>query len=298
MDLINKDIDQLLRKFQQRKIEDAKIYKEYTLARDGIGLPRDFEDLSPANRTSALATALREGHCCKMFVGCASRLNILRTAQGPLGSVTSGIRSYVRFTAVLGRTPFPPSEDTIRVWSCIFKPGRTYQNYLPHVKKACFLLDLNTSWDTPAARAIARGLENSQDRSFAFPNFIFSADLLAIFKHEGPLSPFFQAASLSYLFSLRVPSETLELRRAFADDPLTEFAHQTDKALIGIRPYKGRDLLVVKFAFRKNIRGGCVLFRPCIFFEKDPRGRPYARYMRFGPSLGIESRRDALYSRD
>ena len=29
----------------------------------------------------------------------------------------------------------------------------------------------------------------------------------------------------------------------------------------------------MKFAFRKNIRGGCVLFRPRICFEGDPRGR-------------------------
>ena len=141
--LVNKDIDQLLTKFQENKLEDTKIYREYTQARGALGLPRDFEDLSPANRTSALAKAVSEGHCCRHFVACAARLNILRTAQGSLRSVTSGIRSYVRFAAVLGRIPFPPSEATIQARSCIFKPGRTYQNYLPRVKKACFLLELH-----------------------------------------------------------------------------------------------------------------------------------------------------------
>ena len=132
---------------------------------------------------------------------------------------------------------------------------------------------MDTRWDSAIVRSISRGLENSQDRSFAFPNFFFSKDLTALLDHEGPDSPFFQVAYMSYLFSLRVPSEALTMKRAFRDDPLTEFVPQTDKVLIGIRTYEATDLLVVKFAYRKNIRGGCVLFRPCICAEPDCRAR-------------------------
>ena len=172
---INKDIDQLLQKFQQRQIEDATIYKDYCGARDSLDLPRNFEDLTPLNRTSALARARGDGRCCRQFIKSAERLNIIRTVQGSLRSVTSGIRSYVRFAAALGggTNISPPTEATVRAWSCIFKPGRTYQNYLPRLKKACFLLELDAHWDTPSVRTISHGLENSQGRSFAFPNFIF-----------------------------------------------------------------------------------------------------------------------------
>ena len=132
---------------------------------------------------------------------------------------------------------------------------------------------MDVRWDTPAVRTIAAGLENAQDRSFAFPNFLFSKDILVIADHEGLDSPFFQLAFLSYLFSLRVPSETLVIRRAYADDPLTEFIPQPDKALMGIRTYKEHQMLVLKFSFRKNIRGGCVLFRPCLCSEQKARAR-------------------------
>ena len=271
--LINKEIDQLLQKFQERRIDDTTIYKDSRHARGSLGLPHNFEGMAPLNRTSSLDRASGDGHCCHNFTRCAERLNIIRTAQGSLRSVTSGVRIYVRFAAVLGRTPFPPTTDTVRAWSCIFKPGRTYQNYLFHREKACFLLDLDTNWDTPAIRTISHGLENSQGRSFAFPNFIFPSALL-VHTHDGANLALFPGG-LPFLpfLSLRAPSETLQLQRAFADDPITEFAPQTDKALIGIRTYKDCQLLVIKFAFRKNIRGGCVRFRPCIFFETDPRGR-------------------------
>ena len=273
VDLINKDIDALLRKFQKHTLSDTEIYKEYGRLRDALELPNNFDDLSPMNRTQALALAQAEGRDCRTFLKVAEKLNTLRAVQGSLQSVASGIRSYVKYCAIFNWTPFPPSEGTVKGWSVLFKPGRTYKNYLAHLKKACFLMELDTRWDTPAVRTIAAGLENAQDRSFAFPNFFFSKDLLKLLDHEGIDSAFFQLAYLSYLFSLRVPSETLRIQRAFFDDPLTEFVPQPDKALMGIRQHSDREMLVLKFSFRKNIRGGCVLFRPCLCSEKDQRAR-------------------------
>ena len=43
---------------------------------------------------------------------------------------------------------------------------------------------------------------------------------------------------------------------------------------MGIRTYKDHEMLLPKFAFRENIRGGCVLFRPCLCSEQDKRARP------------------------
>ena len=135
MDLINKDIDTLLKKFQKHKLSDTEIYKEYGRLRDEAGLPSNFDDLSPQARTQALALARAEGADCRTFLKAAEKLNLLRSVQGSLQSVSSGIRSYVRFCAVMNWTPFPPTESSVRAWSSIFKPNRTFKNYLAHLKR-------------------------------------------------------------------------------------------------------------------------------------------------------------------
>ena len=145
---------------------------------------------------------------------------------------------------------------------------------MARLKKARYLLGLDTKWDTPSIQTIAAGLGNSQDRRFAFPNFFFFPNgLLRLLCHEGPESQFFQLGFLSYLFSLRAPSEALALGRAFYDGPLTEFVPQTDKALAGIRRRSVRDVLVLKFSFRGGYSRGCVLFRPCLCEENHDRDR-------------------------
>ena len=69
---------------------------------------------------------------------------------------------------------------------------------------------------------------------------------------------------IAFLFPLRVPSETLRLRRAFADDPIAEFADHPANALIGVRRVGAADFLSVKLAWRKNLDGGCILKRTCL----------------------------------
>ena len=59
-------------------------------------------------------------------------------------------------------------------------------------------------------------------------------------------------AFISFLFSLRVPSEALQLRRAFHDDPISEPVGQSEKALIGVRKFLGPDALIIKMARRMN----------------------------------------------
>ena len=70
--------------------------------------------------------------------------------------------------------------------------------------------------------------------SFRFPNFIRSALVACIIDFEGSESQFAKVGYLSFLFSLRAPSETLTLRRAFSDDPVNEHIPQPEKALIKI----------------------------------------------------------------
>ena len=124
--------------------------------------------------------------------------------------------------------------------------------YLAHLQKACFLTNVPTDWLTPAVLTCAAGLANAQVRSFQFPNVIRCADLMQLLTLTPYRGEFGQLAFLSYIFSLRAPSETLQLVRAFANDPVTEYKPQEQKALIGVRKYKDALLLVIKFAFRKT----------------------------------------------
>ena len=60
------------------------------------------------------------------------------------------------------------------------------------------------------------------------------------------------------------PQGQPHLRRAFADDPIAEFADQPTKALIGVRRVGDTDFQAVKLSWRKNLDGGCVLKRACL----------------------------------
>ena len=86
---------------------------------------------------------------------------------------------------------------------------------------------------------------------------------MRIVDFEGFASEFAHVDYLSCLFSLRVSSETLMLRRDFPVDPIADHAHQPDKALIKLATMDGHPYLVMKFSIRKNLVYGCIIRRPC-----------------------------------
>ena len=63
------------------------------------------------------------------------------------------------------------------------------------------------------------------------------------------------------MYSFRVPSGTLQLRRPLRNDQLLEFAPQGEEPLIGIRSVGGADFLVVNLSYRKNLARGAILKR-------------------------------------
>ena len=157
-------------------------------------------------------------------------------------------------------------------WGALFKPNPTYGLYLSHVQKAFHVLGRPVDWLTPRVRAAATGLKNLQNNSFRFPNYIFSDDLLRILEKMKLNSELGAICYLSFLFSLRIPSETFEIRRSFLDDRISEFPPQSEKVLIGPCTYLDTDLIVLKFSTRKNIKYGCILKRPCICKADRKRG--------------------------
>ena len=155
---------------------------------------------------------------------------------------------------LLGRPSFPPTEDSVQLWPTTFRPGKTFRNYSVRLKNARVLLNHPADWLTTTVREMSTGLTTAQDLSFKSPNFIKSEALIELLTFLKVGSVMGQACFLSYLFALRAPSETLRLVRAFADGRLAEFGPQEYKALDGIWAFKGAQVLVIKFPFRKKYK--------------------------------------------
>ena len=86
-------------------------------------------------------------------------INIIRTVKGSLRSVMSGVASYSRFFDLMGRPSFPPTEDTVQLWSATFKPNKTFHQYLAHLQKACLLLHHPIAWLTPPDTQYCKGAQ-------------------------------------------------------------------------------------------------------------------------------------------
>ena len=258
----------MISRIKGKQLDQTGTARQLEELKTTMGLPKDFDKLTPGCQVKRLKAAQIDRNQLARYLSLGAELNLLRTIKGSLSQVCSGVASYKNTCDLLGRPSFPPTADTVQLWSATFRPGKTFQNYLAHLKKACALMNHPTDWLTQTVREVSNGLINAQDLSFKFPNFIKSGlliDLLTYLKMDSVMG---QACFLSYLFALRTPSETLRLVRAFADDRLTEFVPQEDKALIGTRTYKETTVLVIKFSFRKNIRNGCILMRPCLCDEE------------------------------
>ena len=247
-----------------KTIDEAPTFTRLLRLREAIDLPGNFDQIKPAARAGVIAACGAPEHLVGEFVDTASQLNVLRSAQGSIRSVASGLNSYLLFCGVLSAPPFPVTTSTVRRWGAAFNPGKTFAQYTAHLRKASILLHYPTDWFSEEIRAISRGLRNAQDRSLAFPNYITSGWAIMIIHFEGRFAPMDMVAYLSYLFPLRVPSATIRLERASPSIKLTTFAPQIPKAIIGTDALNRTPVLVIKFRCRKNIRGGCILIRPCL----------------------------------
>ena len=74
--------------------------------------------------------------------------------------------------------------------------------------------------------------------------------VMEILIHDSRESSFVQLCYISFLFALRVPSEALQLRRAFKHDDLSMFAPPKDRDLIALQGPPGGARLIIRFARR------------------------------------------------
>ena len=154
-------------------------------------------------------------------------------------------------------------------WISVFRNTATHYNYVQHLGNSCIFLRLPTSWLSPAALHIAKGLKQCQDKRFKFSNFIRSSVIIQLVEHKSRQGEFVQACMLSFLSAFRAPSETLVLVRAFRWGQLLEFPPHREKARINVAAADNELFLVSKFMTRKNISTCCILKRPCFCQMSD-----------------------------
>ena len=196
------------------------------------------------------------------FIHARTQANLLNQVRGSLPAIFSALNCYVAFCELREDRPFPTTERLVLEWGSVFNNTATFTNYVPRLQKVCFFTGSPVSWMTPAVRHVSNGLKKCQDNSFKFPNFIRIELLLRIIRHETVASEFPHACWMSLLIAFRVPSETMQLVRAYKNAELCAFSPQREKALIGIRTAPDGFFLVTKFKRRKIISGGCVLLLP------------------------------------
>ena len=242
-------------------VGDCELFKHRDSLRQQIGLPPNYDKLLPLTRNRLLLHSGERGPLIEDFLRLGDRINMLRSVASSLRCLSSGRNSYANFCTSLGRPFVPPTQDAVLIWSTIFAPGRTFRNYLGRLKKGCMLAGANLDWYAPEVKSASDGLRRAKRGQFAFRNFLFSKDLFATISTLGweRMPP--QLIFIAFLSPLRIPPEALQLRMAFADDPIAEFVTQDEKALIGARPFEGADALVIKLSWKKNLGGCCILRR-------------------------------------
>ena len=211
--------------------------------------------------------------------------NAPRSVNGSIRCVSPGINSNASFSSLLGRPLLHPLESTFILRGSIFRSGRTFRNYTGHLREACLLTGQPLDWYNPSVREIARSLEHARISSFRFPNFLYTQDLYGIINKLGRIGEFPQISFLTFLFSLRIPSEALCMRRARDSERLAEFVPHRDKVLIGVRPCSGAGCLILKLAWRTNLSGACILKRMCLGADASHQARKICPPHRIWPII-------------
>ena len=249
------DLKRRNRQFQQSGKLSVRI-------RDKVHLPSTFDRMGPAREIQLLTKSVVTPLHVSRFVADNAQSNLLKQVRGSLPGVSSAFRCYAAFCELTKvQPPPPPKEEIISRRSIVFNNAAAFGNYVSLLEKACFFPRFSTTWLTPAARHVDRGLEKCQDRSFRFPNFIRAHLLAKIVAHESARVEF---ASHVFLSPVLFPSSFGDVTASpcVLNRPLGGLRPQLQKALIGVRTVDGKQFLSAKLKTRKNLATGCILRRP------------------------------------
>ena len=191
------------------------------------------------------------------------QLNLIKQVRGSLPSINSALNCYRQFAQLRNEPPSPSTERRVLDWSAVSNDTATFPQL--HVSPAEGMLLLGHLYGLvcPGCQTCREGPYHGPWQELPIYEIIRSRPPLRIIAHESLRSEFAHAFLLSFLFSFRVPSETMQLRRAYRNDRMYEFFPHPENAVLGVRQVGGADFLVMKLSFRKNISRGVILKRPC-----------------------------------
>ena len=250
------DFQRLILSLRTDHIDQAEISARYREWCGELGLPANFEGLTNAGKCAELVRAGANRMDILRFLNLSAQRNTIRAFAGSLRPVASGMQNYKNFREFPGRPPFQVGSDTILLWGGLFRPWKTFGPYVSHVAKATIILRFPTDWLNESIRSVARGLRKVAGQSFKFGNYVAAPDLLTLLKRVKLSPECGLAAFLSFLLLPRVPSETLLMRMASDTDRISEYCPRKFEILVGVRTIGGSELLIAKFAWRKNTRRG------------------------------------------
>ena len=214
----SESVESLLKLIKGASLSTSGAAQRVTMACQRLNINQGFFNLAPSQKMKLLRAKSVSQKTLSAFFKRQSQLIALTGVRKVFSSFASGVRSYFSFCELRAVRPFPVQEHVIIQWSSVFRVGACYSNYVGYVKKVCFFLNESVDWDTPAVRNVAKALKLSGKSNFRFHNFLRIPQVISILRHEGPKAEFGLLAYAAYLCALRVPSEALPLRRAFASD--------------------------------------------------------------------------------
>ena len=216
-----------------------------------------------------------------------SRIEAKRDTRFCLIFATGGlwVGTYGNFREFINRPELPAEADAIILRVGLLRPGGTLGMYLPHVANASIVLRKPTNWVAYNARSVSNGIRNESAKSPPLRNFTTVSDFLALLKYATPPTDFALAALLAFRLMLRVPTGTLQMRRADGAGRSTEYFRREFKILLWIRLVGGSELLVAKFARRKITKQGCVRRRPCLCEEESCMARIFSPANKVPPAI-------------
>ena len=292
----NPDLRRMIYSIRKKDIDATQIAIGYDRLQSSIGLASSFESLSTSGKCDLIPRPGASTMVIIRLLNLGSQRNTIRAFAGSLRPAAPFVQSYKNFRDFANRPAFPAEADTVLLWSALFPPWETFGLYLVRVMKAAVLLGQPTDWLTPKVKSGAEGLRHAAVKSFPFDNFMMAPDLLPLIKFVKLTTDFGLSAFLSFLL-LRVPSETMRIRRASDVYRLTEFPPHDFKIMAGIRPFSGSSLLIAKFPKRGNLPRGCILRRPCLCGEASLLARAFCPAHQIWPRLRERAEVRGLFHR-
>ena len=154
----------------------------------------------------------------------------------------------------LARGPhLPPRATDLLEWSALFKSHKVFRNYLAKLKLACHICELPVLvFDDPLIAKAKATLKARAVKSAAPWRLLRADSLVRLMRHATSVNDerFAMLCLTAYTFSLRVPSEALQLCVGHPEDALRDppAGHHSCISRCG-------SLLVLRLATRKNRQG-------------------------------------------